>query len=863
MRAAPFVTIEQLSIYPQWVAWQEELRQGQEEPTKTPYSPVKWGRAKADDPQTWGTRAQALERLERLPKPYAAYGVGLEFAPLEVPGMAHLALSGVDLDCCRDKETGRIEEWAWEVIRRFNSYTEVSPSGTGVKTFFLHVTADWPLIEPALGPTSKNGRQFKRGTGRHPPAIELYLRARYFAVTGERLDEITNEIRVVPTDDILWVIQDAGPAFKAGGTRPEETIDMGFDIPPGGVFEDQPPPGGDDLMDRLAAAMKRRKKVAARWNGNTEGLEDTSRSGMDMSMMAMLRRVGFKFEECKTILLRWPHGAGSTKAGDDRYWLRMWERGAKPEDMARAETRANMPVIRVVKGSLSHIVDQAEQALIQAGLGLYQRGSMLVRPGIARLSAAKDEMTEAQEAMALGEMAMVEAMTTAAVWEKWDGRTDDWVVADAPKDIARIYMQRVGRWRLPVLAGIIASPTIRKDGSILATEGYDAKTGLLLEFRGQTFPPVPDRPTPQQAEAALQVLIHLIQTFPFEKPSHRSVMLSAILTAVARRSMDTAPLHGFSAHTAGSGKSMLVNIASMIATGQKAPVIAQGDKPEEFEKRLVSMLRQANAIISIDNVNHVLDGDLLNQMLTEPVVRGRILGVSEAPQLISNAFVAATGNNLVLGGDMTRRSLLCVIDPGVERPEHREFAQDPIALIRADRGRYVAAALTILRAYFVAGRPPKNKPLGSFVEWSRMVRDALCWLGEADPVETVEEVRAADPRLERLVAVLEQWSGVIGTAEVSTENVIQHATSQQTATDPEWIKTRREGSPPKMEFRHPEFRAALLRVGGERGAIDSEKLGKWLRSNKGRVANGFRIDNVAPPKKQARWKLEIIKEDQK
>jgi hypothetical protein len=76
--------------------------------------------------------------------------------------------SGVDLDKCRDPQTGAIEPWALEVIRTFDSYTEVSPSGTGVKVF----------VTGSLVPGSAQGKKFK---------LELYDRDRYFTVTGHHL----------------------------------------------------------------------------------------------------------------------------------------------------------------------------------------------------------------------------------------------------------------------------------------------------------------------------------------------------------------------------------------------------------------------------------------------------------------------------------------------------------------------------------------------------------------------------------------------------------------------------------------------------------------------------------------------------
>ena len=121
------------------------------------------------------------------------------------------------------------------------------------------------------------------------------------------------------------------------------------------------------------------------------------------------------------------------------------------------------------------------------------------------------------------------------------------------------------------------------------------------------------------------------------------------------------------------------------------------------------------------------------------------------------------------------------LDAGVERPELREFDRDVIATIRDDRDSYVNAALTILRAFHVAGRPKQSTPLGSFEDWS-WVRDAIIWLGMADPCETIERARGQDPKLAQIRAVMEQWKVVIGPDRVSIKNVIDKADAQTQAT---------------------------------------------------------------------------------
>jgi hypothetical protein len=244
-------------------------------------------------------------------------------------------------------------------------------------------------------------------------------------------------------------------------------------------------------------------------------------------------------------------------------------------------------------------------------------------------------------------------------------------------------------------------------------------------------------------------------------------------------------MHAFTAPAAGTGKSMLVDLASAIATGREAAVLAQGKTEEEFEKRLGAMLLGGEAAIAIDNCEAPLGGELLCQLLTQPVVRTRILGKSEVPELPTNTLVSATGNNLTLIGDLTRRALLCRLDAQCERPELRQFDRDPVAEAKANRGRYLVAALTVVRAFIVVGRPQQlqQQPLGSFGEWSRLVRDALLWLGEADPVATLETARAADPRLANLTAVVEQWAAVVGDARTTARALIAAATRATTGLE--------------------------------------------------------------------------------
>lgn len=156
---------EELRKVPNWVVWKAVPKKNKDGTTKldkVPFDPkVTLKNAKTNDPKTWGTYEQAVETYKDHPKIYA--GIGFVFSK-------EASFVGIDLDKCRDPETGIIEEGAADIIKKFSTYTEVSPSGTGVKMFLRGKLPS--------GSGNKNGN------------FEAYGEGRFFTVTGCRVGTI-------------------------------------------------------------------------------------------------------------------------------------------------------------------------------------------------------------------------------------------------------------------------------------------------------------------------------------------------------------------------------------------------------------------------------------------------------------------------------------------------------------------------------------------------------------------------------------------------------------------------------------------------------------------------------------------------
>jgi putative DNA primase/helicase len=502
------------------------------------------------------------------------------------------------------------------------------------------------------------------------------------------------------------------------------------------------------------------------------------------------------------------------------------------------------PTIRLAHGEIGRICREAKAALVKANLGLYQRDGRIVSVVEEPAKASDGSTIMVQRIKEVGDYALLHDLDSAARFTKWDARSNALVVADPPLSIVLTLQQKEIDPPFPILAGVINAPTLRANGSVLDEPGYDEATGLLFDPRGAEFPPIPWKPRREQALAALAELKDVIKDFPFVTEVDRSVALSAMLTPIVRRSLPSAPMQAFSATIAGSGKSKLVDIASVLATGERAPVDEAKEDKEAFSKTLGALLLCGASIIALDNIEAPLGGALLCQILTQERARPRILGKSESPPTSTGANVLATGNGLVLVGDVIRRSLLCSLDPKSEYPELRTFDREPVAYVKQNRPALVAAALTILRAYVCAGRPARPTPLGSFEEWSDLVRGSLIWLDCADPVDSQKTLRKSDPVRSNLATVMAQWKAIVGFDRVTVAQVISRAIEMQGGV-----------------FVHPELRDALLRVAGQGGELNSRMLGNWLSLHKGRIVAGLRFDQLEPRQGVATWQLTEPKEN--
>ena len=495
------------------------------------------------------------------------------------------------------------------------------------------------------------------------------------------------------------------------------------------------------------------------------------------------------------------------------------------------ELAERRPIIEYSVGRPHEFADRAEQILLDAGADIFQRAGHLVRPGYVEVPAADDRTTIVGGLYEVNEAALTEELARAAVWMRFDRRSNCWIACDPPSAVVRILAARRGQWKLRSVTGIITSPILRPDGTVVSAAGYDPIT-RLYHLRDATIDlsTMPESPTREDALRAVAAIDELCCESPFVNDSDRSVFRSLLISAAARAATGLAPVHAFTAYAPGSGKSYLCDIVAAVLTGRWCPVISPGRTEEEFEKRIGAMLLGGYNLISFDNISAGLGGDAMCQLAERPVIRIRILGKSETPECEFCGVVSANGNNLEILGDMPRRTLLGALDANMERPEERQFEQDPVRKVLANRGYYIGAALTIIRAYLLAKCPDKLLPLPSYERWSDTARSALVWLGCGDPVDTMEAARESNPELANLRSMLHSWHAVFGHDPTTCEQAVGRVASfDLNRADAEVLS---------------DLRTAMVAVAGIRGVIDPKRLSYWLRGNHNRQADGLKFYRV-------------------
>ena len=807
-----------LKEVPQWVAWRYTRRDSKW--TKPPVNIRTGGPADSTNPGTWGTFGEALSYAERNHLP----GVGFNLT-------ADRQIVATDIDHCRDATTGEIKPDALQIIDTMRSYTEVSPSGTGIR---IMVGGGLPVDGKRRGP------------------IEMYQSKRYVTLTGHHLPGTPDTIEAnQPALDALYARLAASPTIEpgTGGGNRHNTPDSGSH------------PLEDGRVIELARSAGNGTKFRALYDHGDASAYDGDDSRADAALVGML---SFWTRDAAQITrLLWGSSLRRDKWARPDYLPRtidtVLRRGGEQYSGA-------LPLPSLVSSRLRQDAQPSGGAGETDGGGATLMGEIDGLPDIpitdrhlrdvvadaqAALSTANDPpslftygglpaRTRRDETGALGpDQLSVDALrgelSKRANFLAYDRRRKSLKPAFPPVDMVRTVLA-AAEHPLPRLAGFVGTPVMRPDGTLLDSPGYCRQTFLIYDpAPSLRIPAIAAAPSAREANfAAAYLADELMPDFPFVDDASRAHAIAKLILPFARELIDgPTPLHLVEAPECGSGKGLLDDVTALPAFGTGLSGITEPGDDDEWRKTLISALRGGSRYLRIDNLTLPLESGTLASALTAHVFEGRVLGGSQMARFRVRWVWSATANNPVLSSDIARRTVRIRIDPKEEQPWLRSGFRhtDLRGWAVSHRGELIAAALTMIRAWIVAGRPAgQNAALGSYEAWSAVMGGILHHAGIDGFLGGLRDAYTeVDREMDAWRGLVHRWHETYGTKPVEASTLFAQA-------------------------------AAVAEIDLGAGNERSQRInfGKLLGRQQGRVIAGFRIEKGTLKHGMQQWLLVAV-----
>jgi primase-polymerase (primpol)-like protein len=774
--------LEELQSLNHWVVWKLEdvtnKRTGETRPTKVLYNANNGRKASSTDPSTWNTYKLAIAIYEKYPNDYC--GIGFVFTGS--------GFTGVDCDHCIDR-SGNTDAWAQDIIHHFNSFHEHSPNDG------IHIYIRSEMPEKTIkGEVKHPGRKFKLKGMRHPDAaIEMYSEGRFFTWTGRTADGAL--------DSIVYAQEALNTLIDRLDTKPEKEQKQ-YASPPG--LND------NELIEKALKARNGSKFHSLYVNGDI-GAYSNDDSAADQALCDMLAfwtgkdavRMDSIFRRSGLYRDKWDELRGSQTYGEITIDTAI--QGCRETYTAQANGRVRMGSINeqrtdlpefIIEGQLRDQEEKAFEVLAKANKPDPKLFMHLSAPS----KVAKDEK-DSPIIQPMERAGIRHELSCAANFYTLKKKgEEEYILIDAhpPKDLADQLLARSPKeWPLPILKAIVEAPVLRNDGSILDTPGYDEISKLYyVPAPGMERCKIPINPTQEDAKKAMDYLRPMFVDFPFESESDRANTFALLFTPFVRHAVkEDIQMALVDATNAGTGKGLIVSIVSLVATGAHTSVMSAKQDDTEWRKSILTELREGPRIIVIDNIRGTLESASLEAVLTAESFTDRILGQSKSVRAKNEATWIATGNNLLIGGDLPRRCYRIRLIAEQANPDERPDESFAIPELKEwateNRPEIVSAILTIARAWYVARKPkPKDVPnLGTFRDWAKTVGGMLEYAGMKGFQQNRAELRSRNSEeAEEWEAFLTAWHEKLGdgwkVAKTIEKEITENIDSQQLSANP-------------------------------------------------------------------------------
>lgn len=400
---------------------------------------------------------------------------------------------------------------------------------------------------------------------------------------------------------------------------------------------------------------------------------------------------------------------------------------------------------------------------------------------------------------------------------------------------------------LPPLAGIIGTPTLRPDGSLIQEPGYDKATGLYLQPTIQV-PRVPDSISDEQVRESRDFIFRKVfgefcWVSPGDFANYMALLVSPMLRPYIK---STTPFGMFSATTPGSGKTNLTD-AIGLTYGQSSQVLPS--RTEELQKKITSILvGNSSPVVVFDNLKEgtSISSEILATLVTKDTWDDRILGASRNVEAAQDRLWLASGNGLTVGGDMASRTVMVRLDPRTEKPELRNFEMGQFSdWIREDGNReeLLYHLLILVQAWRQGGAPKDTThTMRGFTRWAQVMGGFLAFHGLPGFLGNAGALAELDTDAEEWNAFLAKWHEVFGPVAKTAKEL--HVSSQV-----------------NFVMGTMEDKWSRCFITDEEGHVPNPRsLGRMLSGQEGRIRNGYVLRRRTGREKSALWWVEKVEE---
>lgn len=726
-----------------WVVWKCTQKPETGAIGKVPFSPVSGHNASSTCPSTWGTFEEAWNSYSQK-EDYAGIGIML-------PEDGDLV--GIDLDHCYCDYLGELDPncpWAEEIVSALDTYTELSPSGEGVRL----------LARGKLPPG-----------GRRKGGIEVYGLARFLTLTGHILGQQTGVTRrqdELATIHAKFLAQ--GESVTANALNlsdftglsilsDEEVIEQASKAANGEKFKalfheaDTSDYSGDQsradmALCQILAFFCRRdwEQIERLFSASELGLREKWQDRADYRVGTIKKAI----INCKEVF--GPNGA-------DTVFSPIEEQDQRPIVMKSGN---GVEHLEMIKGTVEAILPHEE---------LFVREGDIVRPVDMKGGYRFEPLTPTGAASELERYARFQK------WRKGKDGGAEKVPAPLSSNEARIIIESPELKRgLPRIEHLADYPVpIMRDGKLsLTVPGYDATTKVYTDPYGPVITPL------KSVKEATEALDDLLGGFCFALPPgneslYKDCTLVYLLTAHCHLLFEPerTPLFYAGANRPGCGKDCLLGLAPVLMTGAFPGYLPPTNNQDETRKRLLALCLSGARFMLVSNCKGHLNDSALEQALTAASFTDRILGVSQTGTYPNKAIYAMSGNGLTYTEDLERRMVRMELEFLEDSIQSRTFKHPDLhGYALKHRARFLSALQTLVYTWGTLGCPLSTTTKASFTRWSQVLGGILEACGLANPIGVeLQAQKPVDNDVDHMRLLLVAWEkeanlGVLSTKEL-------------------------------------------------------------------------------------------------